>query len=363
MPTPPTGDIACAASPMHSSPGRDQRFSRSIATVSSFTSSQLLTSACPAQDRRHAGPCRRETRRARAPSPPRVSLGDHIGALPIVAAVESHHQLAGLDAARTRSLSSPTYRRETTARRSARRFLDLEPELLAHDRMPAIAADREVGADLQRTLRRVALTPMTASPDQIRSVASAIIMTFSRKPLALLPQEIQKIPLRHEGDEGELTSAAGRGRRCELKCRRTGRPSSAIAGAGVSKSRRSGRLIHHLQRRGMHGIAAKIAEEIGVLFQHDRVDAGAASRYPSIMPAGPPPTMQQRVVIVRRAGLFWEIAGVRSSGSRLLAISAGMFLISDTLPSVAPRVMPQVAKPRGRLFCKQNICGAAASLR
>ena len=46
-PTPPIGDIACAASPMHSNPGRVQRFSRLIATVSSLTSSQLFTSAIP----------------------------------------------------------------------------------------------------------------------------------------------------------------------------------------------------------------------------------------------------------------------------------------------------------------------------
>ena len=40
MPTPPIGDIACAASPMQSSPGRCQRSSRSTTTVSSLMSSQ-----------------------------------------------------------------------------------------------------------------------------------------------------------------------------------------------------------------------------------------------------------------------------------------------------------------------------------
>ena len=34
-------------------------------------------------------------------------------------------------------------------------------------------------------------------------------------------------------------------------------------------------FVHHLQRRGMHGVAAKIAEEVGVLFQHHDIDAGA----------------------------------------------------------------------------------------
>ena len=44
IPTPPTGDIACAASPMHSRPGRNQVSSRFTATVSSFTSSQDASS-------------------------------------------------------------------------------------------------------------------------------------------------------------------------------------------------------------------------------------------------------------------------------------------------------------------------------
>ena len=37
-------------------------------------------------------------------------------------------------------------------------------------------------------------------------------------------------------------------------------------------------FVHHLQRRGMHGIAAKIAEEVGVLFQHHDIDAGASEQ-------------------------------------------------------------------------------------
>ena len=44
-PTPPIGDIACAASPMQRSPGRCQRSSRSTATVKSLTCSQSLSSS------------------------------------------------------------------------------------------------------------------------------------------------------------------------------------------------------------------------------------------------------------------------------------------------------------------------------
>ena len=34
-------------------------------------------------------------------------------------------------------------------------------------------------------------------------------------------------------------------------------------------------LVHHLERRGMDGVAAEVAQEIGVLLEHHDVDAGA----------------------------------------------------------------------------------------
>ena len=121
-----------------------------------------------------------------------------------------------------------------------------------------------------------ALTPATVSPDQIRSVASAFIMTFSDgKPFAVLAQEIEKIPLRHEGDEGVFY----------LEPAEVGDADRGAAELAVhllqslvrkfQKSVDQAEFIHHLQRRGMHGVAAEIAEEIGVLFQHDRFDSGA----------------------------------------------------------------------------------------
>ena len=37
-------------------------------------------------------------------------------------------------------------------------------------------------------------------------------------------------------------------------------------------------FVHHLQRGGMHGVAAKIAEEVGMLLEHHDVDAGASEQ-------------------------------------------------------------------------------------
>ncbi len=35
------------------------------------------------------------------------------------------------------------------------------------------------------------------------------------------------------------------------------------------------KLVHDVQRRGMDGVAAEVAQEVGVLLQHDGPDAGA----------------------------------------------------------------------------------------
>jgi hypothetical protein len=45
MPTPRAGDVACAASPMHSRPGRYQRRSRSTLTLKKRTSSQASSAS------------------------------------------------------------------------------------------------------------------------------------------------------------------------------------------------------------------------------------------------------------------------------------------------------------------------------
>src|SRR5207237_10759299 len=46
-------------------------------------------------------------------------------------------------------------------------------------------------------------------------------------------------------------------------------------------------LVHHLQRGGMHGVAAKIAEEIRMLLQHHDVDAGASEQVTEHHARGP----------------------------------------------------------------------------
>ena len=45
-------------------------------------------------------------------------------------------------------------------------------------------------------------------------------------------------------------------------------------------------LMHHLQGRGMDGVAAKIPQEIRMLFQHDDLDAGPRQQQAQHHPGG-----------------------------------------------------------------------------
>ena len=128
-----------------------------------------------------------------------LSLGDHIGALPVIAAVERHHHLAGLDPGKHAfGLIGALCRRETTARPSARRS----------PRRSSPARSRTIECRPSQPIVRSARistgpsgvsarTPATVSPDQIRSVASAFIMTLSEANF--LPLSRRKLRKSHCG--------------------------------------------------------------------------------------------------------------------------------------------------------------------
>ena len=123
MPTPPTGDIACAASPMQSRPGRYHCRRRSTLTVRSLMSSQLASSPTRSCSmRRDLDDGGAEGVETRGPHLFVTVLRDHVGALPVVAAVDHDEHLAGDRsgrAARRRPTAGASA--ASTARRSARR--------------------------------------------------------------------------------------------------------------------------------------------------------------------------------------------------------------------------------------------------
>jgi len=56
-------------------------------------------------------------------------------------------------------------------------------------------------------------------------------------------------------------------------------------------------LADYVERRRMHGVAAKSRRKVGVFSSTTTSTPARASRKPSIIPAGPPPATQQSVSI------------------------------------------------------------------
>ena len=103
----------------------------------------------------------------------------------------------------------------------------------------------------------------------------------------LLGDEIEEVPLRHQRDvlgAGRQVGEVGEGvflvaEECADRLRLLVRQREELV--------EQAELVHQLQRGGMNGIAAEIAEEVGMLLQHDDVDAGARQQKAEHEPARP----------------------------------------------------------------------------
>ena len=57
-------------------------------------------------------------------------------------------------------------------------------------------------------------------------------------------------------------------------------------------------FVQHLHGGRMDRVAAEVAQEVRVFFEHDDVDAGTGQQQAKDHPAGPPPAMQHLVVSI-----------------------------------------------------------------
>ena len=151
-----------------------------------------------------------------------------------------------------------------------------ESGFLAHGRMASVAADHQVGADREPAVRRFR-TQADDAAGLLDEVCRLGLHAQIERRVApgLLGQEIEKVPLRHQGDE----FAAGR-QMAEVRhldalgadlSRSAFRPSDAALQEVVDQAQ----FAHQLERRRMNRVAAEIAEEVRMLLQHHDVDAGA----------------------------------------------------------------------------------------
>ncbi len=153
--------------------------------------------------------------------------------------------------------------------------------------MTAVAANRQLGANVDFAVRRHCAHPghAAAVPDQIDCLGTHAQI---ERPIAprMIGEKIEEVPLRHQRNELALRRQAlemTNGRAVASDLQRHGfhlrmrKPEEFIEQA---------KLVNHFQRRGMNGIAAEIAQEILVLFQHRDADAGARQEEAEHHPGG-----------------------------------------------------------------------------
>jgi hypothetical protein len=140
--------------------------------------------------------------------------------------------------------------------------------------MPPVSCNDEGGADFQWTLRR-----LSAYADDSPFLEQRFLHVSSWEQMkrgisaSLLDQEVEKGPLRHERDE-----PATRRKMPEVD----GRDGFVAEAKGellyslvwdFQKRIENSKLAHEFERRRVNGVTAKVAEEVGVLFEHRDIDA------------------------------------------------------------------------------------------
>ncbi len=142
-------------------------------------------------------------------------------------------------------------------------------------------------------------------PSSIRSVAS--VSMRSRNAGERAPWSARKLRKSHCGISAMNLQRVGRWVKSAivtLASPMTARTSGALRVRKLQELLEQSKLVHHLERGGMNGVAAKIAQEIGVLLQHDDLDAGArqqvAQHHPGRAAAGDGAGRANRLIHARR---------------------------------------------------------------
>jgi hypothetical protein len=136
------------------------------------------------------------------------TLANHEGALPVVAAIEHDDDAPYFESAH-RLIGVVGFLRQAEPQHVHRRaeIVGLQSGTRAHSRVPPIASNREVGAHFKRAVGCVGAHARDAAVvlDQVDRLRPHVQME-RRIALAVLGEEVEEVPLRHQRDE----FAAGR---------------------------------------------------------------------------------------------------------------------------------------------------------
>ena len=203
------------------------------------------------------------------------ALGHDKGALPIVAAIDQHEHAPGIEHAERGILLG-------------RRFRDAEPE---HVHRRADRGQRQAGAktgvaavtgDDQPRVERLSV-PRT-DPDD------AAVLRDRLGPQAFQPQreagmtprcgrdEIEKLPLRHQRDKGCGHAQLREIREIEPMPGDSRADATQLLVRPIEQFVEQPQFRKHAQRRGVDGVAAEIAQEVAMFFEHRRRQPGAGEQ-------------------------------------------------------------------------------------
>jgi hypothetical protein len=277
MPTPPIGDIACAASP------------RLRPLRQAIDGDRQQLDVVPRPDvfgdvRREHG-TRVDDLRAELldrPLAQRVgaALGDDECALPVVAAVDGDDEVAGRDASKAvveLGRIAPDAEPEHVDGRAE--VLDGQAGAGPHGRVAAVAADREPGADLEVTVGRAAAHADDA-PFGLDDAGDVGVHSQreGRQLLRLVGEEVEELPLRHHRDERIARRQAAEVAELDVAVAEPAADHLEALVRALQERVEQAELVHDAQRRGVHGVAAKVAQEVAVLLEHDGAHAGACEQ-------------------------------------------------------------------------------------
>src|SRR5687767_9844618 len=100
-------------------------------------------------------------------------------------------------------------------------------------------------------------------------------MEFKARAAArFLGDEIQEVPLRHQGDVWRVNGQVGQVGNGYSEITELTEKLKYLLVWQLKKPVEQTEFMHHLHGRGMNGIAAKIAQKVGMLFQYDDRAAG-----------------------------------------------------------------------------------------
>jgi hypothetical protein len=209
--------------------------------------------------------------------------------LPVVAAVEQDDHASGLEPTHALSGIIGLLRQAEPQHVHGRAdILNAQAGALAHGRVPSVAADGEVGAHLERTIRRVGAHAGHAAAllDQVDRLRPHADVERGIAP-APLAEKIEEVPLRHQRDELAARRQMGEIGKGIFVTAEDGADIDLLLVRQLEKLVEQAKLGHDLQGRGVDGVAAEVAQEVGMLLEHDDIHARARQQEAEHQPAGP----------------------------------------------------------------------------